>query len=280
MKRVFIAAVRAPLVQFAVLGAALFYAHAAVRGDTAADERRRITLSADLIDKLTSDELAKGSGEPAEHVMQAVIDGYVADEVLYREAMSLGLDRGDPVVRRRLVQKMEFLLEGGLEDPSEAELQAHLDANSDEFALPATVTFEHIYFDRGRRTDAVDLARSYVVQPTGADPSTVGDSFAAGRSFTQRPKSMVAGLFGAEFAEQLFSAPIGQWHGPIESQFGWHAVRVTALVPARVAALDDVRGRVLAGYLRVRRAGARREAIAALRATYDIELPDTVARAQ
>lgn len=257
MKRALVQVARQPLVHFAVLGGLLFAAHAVVSGDKASADSRHVTLT----------EAQLADLDPGR------VDQLVAEEVLYREAMSIGLDRGDPVVRRRLVQKMEFLLEGVQTEPTDVELQAYLDAHAGAFRLAATATFEHVYFSRDEHADAADRAAAFAASP-GADPSTAGDPFPAGRSFTARTRVNVAGRFGEAFADAVFTAPIGSWHGPVDSELGAHAIRVSEREPERAATVDAVRPTLKAEYVRARRADVRRDAIDELVRSYRVDLSD------
>jgi hypothetical protein len=194
----------------------------------------------------------------------------VEEEALYREAKRLGLDQGDLVVRRRLVQKMEFLLEdlAAPPPPDEADLRAWLAAHPDKYRAPARVTLEHVYFSRDRRKDAVGADALAALQ---APDAAAGDPFLGGRRFEQRTEQDLARTFGPDFAAAVMKLEPGRWGGPVASAYGRHLVRVESFSPAAPATLEDVRARVEADVVEARRREAAAKARAEIVARYPIE---------
>jgi parvulin-like peptidyl-prolyl isomerase len=198
----------------------------------------------------------------------------VTEEVLYREALALGLDRDDLVVRRRMRQKMEFLNDGLAErGPSEEELRAFLEENPERFLFPSRVSFRQVFI-RPEEDDAVEkhAARLLARLRTGADPETLGDPTLLPRSLRSATPREVAETFGARFAEALADTPEGVWSGPVESSFGAHLVRVSAREPGRLPALEEARGAVEREWAAERRAEARERFYDAVRGSYDVEV--------
>src|SRR5262245_9650785 len=136
---------REPVLHFAVLGAAIFAVYRAVAPP--ARPTTTIVLTEAMVDGLRQDYLRRTGTPPSPEEATALIDRFVDSEVLYREALALGLDRGDIIVRRRLVQKMEFLTEGlePIDAPTDRELQAYLDAHAARYAQPARVALTHVF---------------------------------------------------------------------------------------------------------------------------------------
>ncbi len=255
---------REPLLHFALLGAVIFAAHAALRPAPEPDPRR-IALDDGFLDALVErDRLAGGDGD-----RDAVAARWIRDEALAREAVRLGLDEGDAVLRRRLVQKMELWLEAhlALDEPDEDDLEAERAAHPERYRIPARITFAHRFF-ASARPDAIGDARDALA--AGA-PASAGDPFLLGARFEASPRAEVVERLGAGFAEALDAAPVGAWSGPVQSAFGVHLVRVEARTPARVPPLAEVRERARDEVLRARRAEARREAERALVARYAVE---------
>ncbi|MEW6269494.1 MAG: hypothetical protein AB1689_09390, partial [Thermodesulfobacteriota bacterium] len=145
---------REPLVLFLLAGAALFLLHRLlhpVGGDARAD--RRIVITPEDLQQMSVAWLAQGRPPPSPEEMQSLVERWVRDEILFREAVALGLDRNDTIVKRRMVQKMEFLAEdlSDLSEPTPAQLEAFLRGNASRFRDPPRVTFRHLYFSPDRR---------------------------------------------------------------------------------------------------------------------------------
>jgi PPIC-type PPIASE domain len=267
---------REPLLHFAVLGAGLFGAYQVVApapADTSA-----IVVSGDQIVSLAEQFRASWQRPPSREELEHLIQARVRDEVLYREGVALGLDRDDPVVRNRVRQKMEALTEDVLtEEPTDAELQAYLDAHPDLFAVPALVSFEQRYFDPGRRTvlDA-DLRRAHDVLRAGG--TVHGDRTMLPGRMDNALDADVQAAFGEAFAKAIQAAPVGVWFEPIQSSFGYHLVRVTGRTAATVPRLADARSVVAREWSRARTVEGREQLYRSLRARYTIEvagIPET-----
>ncbi|HUI26773.1 MAG TPA: peptidylprolyl isomerase [Candidatus Kryptonia bacterium] len=273
---------REPLVHFVALGMALFAFHRWV-APTATP--KRIELSESMVDGLRRDYLRRTGALPTEAEERALVDQFIDNEVLYREALAMGLDRGDIIVRRRLIQKMEFLTEDeeSVAAPTDAELTAYRDAHAERYTLPERVSVEQVFVsvDRhGRETEAVaaELHRRLVA---GADPAGLGDPFVRGRAVTQRSESELAGVFGASFATQVMALPLGSWSPPLRSSYGWHLVRVNERVAGGMASLAEIRTTIVRDWRAQRRREASRAALDRLRRGYaiDIERPaEAIAR--
>jgi peptidyl-prolyl cis-trans isomerase C len=262
---------RDPALHFLLLGAALFAAYAWFGGNRA---DRRIVVSAQSVEALRLDHLRRTGALPDADAERALIERYVDDEVLYREALSLGLDRGDVIIRRRLIQSMEFLLEdtGSVEEPSLAELEAHLRLYRERYESPERFVLAHVFVDPGRRgggteRDALELRRRLLA---GTDPELLGDPFIHGTRLGPRSEREIAALLGVDFAARVAALPAGEWSEPLASAFGLHLVRLEERLPARLPALDEVRDRVRRDWRAERRAEGQREGRERLRRAYDV----------
>jgi parvulin-like peptidyl-prolyl isomerase len=197
-----------------------------------------------------------------EEERQALIDDYVKEEALYREAQALGLGESDYIIRQRMIQKMNFLM-GDLavagEAVDEAVLADYFARNREAYAAEPSVTFTHVFFDSSRRGEdaAEQAAREALVELTAAgagfnDATGVGDRFPFLKNYVERTFDYVATHFGENFVEALarLPEPDGRWHGPIPSAYGWHLVYVSARTPRSYPELADVRDQVEADYRR------------------------------
>jgi hypothetical protein len=276
---------REPLVHFVLAGAALFGAWSALHpGAVARDASRRIEVTDDDVRQMAAAWAAQGRPAPTPDELRGLIEARVREEILYREALALGLDQGDTIVRRRLAQKMEFLFEdvSALREPTEAELAEWFGAHAERFVRPARATFRHLYFSPDRRGDRSrgDAARALETLAgapvDAAVAGRLGDPFMFQDYFGDRPFGEVASSFGRGFAEALFRLAPGSWQGPVESGYGWHLVFVDSITPARTPALPEVETQVRAAWVEAQREELRRKALEGMRARYEVVLPEAL----
>ena len=265
--------VREPLVHVVLLGVVLFGLHRWVAPPKASQE---IVVPADALGGLRDDFRRRTGRMPSATDEQALVDAYVDDEILVREGMALGLDRGDVVVRRRLIQKMGLLLENTeqVPAPTDAELQAYLAAHTSRYATPPRVSFTHVFVSAQRAGDRVGSeAEALRTQlDAGADPATLGDPFLRGREFRLHAQGELASIFGAPFATDVMALPEGAWSAPIRSTFGLHLVRVSEKRAGTAPDLAAVREQVEREWRVERRATLDREARARMRARYVVRV--------
>jgi hypothetical protein len=239
--------VQEPLAHFLLLGALLFAGYGWLdRGAPGAPDE--IVIDAGRIASLDAQFERLWRRAPTEPERAGLIDAFVREEILYREGVALGLDRDDPVIRRRVGQKMDFLA-GGLapQAASDAELQAWLDAHARDYQSDARLDLEQAFFDPQRHGDALDgaLARARAALERGEiRVDAAGDRTLLPAALEHATTAEIERQFGGEFAEAVTRIPVGTWQGPVRSGFGVHLVRVTARQEARPAALADVRADV------------------------------------
>ena len=207
---------------------------------------------------------------------------FVREEVLYREALALGLDRDDLVVRRRLVQKMEMLALRDGPGISEADLMDHYLAHRADYAVPESVSFRHVFFSaaaRGAGAHAAAGAALADLQDSGTSgASGLGDPPPMPAEVSDWTRSMVEARFGTEFAASVLETGPGGWSGPVASAYGYHLVLVTRRAPARVPDFADVAGRIATDLDAARRAGALDRIYASVRDAYRVEVEPAPAR--
>ena len=233
-----------PLFHFLLLGVAIFGGHRLVAAGraTAPDE---IVVTQGRIDALTAAFTRTWQRPPTASERDGLIRDYIREEVYAREAIALGLDKDDVVIRRRLRQKLEFVSEDVIAppEPTDDQLRAYLTSHPDAFSVEARFTFRHIFLNGERRGEelARDAARllAQLGRP-GTDPDTLGDSFLLDRRFEAVPAGLVAEQFGERFAASLAEVPTGRWVGPVASAYGSHLVFVAQRTGGRVLALEEV----------------------------------------
>ena len=260
---------RAAWLHFLLIGGALLLLYRAV---APRPPGRTIAVTGAVLDGLRADWRRRTGTLPSADEERGLVRRWVDGEVLYREALTAGLDRGDVIVRRRLVQKMEFLLDAAADarEPTEAELAALLAQEAERFARPARLGFEHVFVARDRHADPPgEAARLAAALDGGAAAATLGDPFLRGRRFDGVSPSDVAGIFGPAFARAVSELPAdGRWSPPIVSSFGLHLVRVTARTPGATPALAEVREPLRALWRERERTALRAAGLERLRRRY------------
>ena len=267
---------REPLVHFLLLGAVLFGGFALV-SDHSSTRTSQIVVTPGHLEHLTVSFTRTWQRPPTAPELAGLIEDYIREEVLYREAVAMGLDRDDTIVRRRLRQKLEFLTEETAETapPSDAELQTFLQQQPDAFRVEPRLAFQHVYVSRDRHGDATDAAARQLLGQlsTGAaapDIAALGDPFLLPPEFALSSRSDIARLFGDAFATQLQDLEPGHWAGPIESAYGLHLVFVRERMDGRVPALAEVRQAVQREWLAARRKAVNEQFYQHLRARYTV----------
>jgi hypothetical protein len=271
---------REPLLHFLLIGLALFLVHGRIAPD-GGDDARRLVVTRAQVDELGRRFQATWNRPPSGHELSGLVDSHIADEILYREGKALGLDRDDPVIKRRVRQKVEVMAEeyGERRTPTDAELTAYLVAHPERFARPARVSFEQLYFDPDKAgVDSRVHAASETLGAGGA-PDALGEPTMLPYRVDGLDIDAVERDFGSDFAAALRSMPPGQWTGPVRSGLGVHLVRVTAWTPSVSPSLDTVRQDVRREWEYERRKRALEASYAAMRAKYDVTIEAPLANA-
>jgi hypothetical protein len=271
---------REPLVHFLLLGAALFLLDAWLRPAAPAAASTEIVVSEARIRNLAQNFARTWQRPPTREELDGLVESYVREEVMVREALALGLDRDDAIIRRRLQQKVEFVTEeaAALAKPTDAELEAYLKANADAFRAEPRATFAQVYLDPAKRkgalgADAKRLLEALNRASGSPDPASAGDRLLLLEPrYENLPQHELARLFGTEFAEALVKQPVGTWSGPIPSGYGVHLVRVEALTPGGTPPLADVRPLVEREWTNAKRQEVGRAFYEKLRAKYVIKV--------
>lgn len=255
MKQLF----REPLLHFLLLGAGLFVGFGLV------DKRTSGELGKIVITQGQIEHLAAGynrvHGRPASpEELEGLIGDYVREEVYYREALALGLDRDDPVIRNRLRLKMEFISDdvAAQAEPTEEQLRRYLQEHPDTFRIEPRFTFSQVYLNPERHReslahDAAQLLTQLNQAGDKADVSELGDPFLLEHNFVALAASEVVKQFGEKFAARLGELPRHQWQGPVESGYGVHLVFVSETTQGRVPTLEEVRDAVRREWANARR---------------------------
>jgi hypothetical protein len=205
-----------------------------------------------------------------------LIDGWVKEEIFYREGVAMALDRDDPVVRRRVGQKLEFILDSAAPAAAtDAELQAWLDAHPDDYLIEPTYSLRQVFFAPARHGDKLGAEIAAARRALESGKAIAGDTTLLPHEMNAARATEVARVFGNEFLEGLGTTAIGGWHGPMPSDFGVHLVEVSERRDGGRAKLNDVRAQVERDLLHARTEDAKAAVYARLRANYSVRIDDS-----
>ncbi len=273
---------REPLLHFLLIGAGLFalFHYMRPHRDTSPTSRQ-IQFSLDELSQLALLFQSQWRREPTVDELDHLVENKVQQEVLYREALTMGLDKGDEIVKRRMAQKMQFLAEdvAAVREPTTEQLKNWFTNNSQKFAIPARFSFRHLYFSTDRRGEhARDDAAKALAQLTGQPEdsklaASLADPFMFQDYYRDRAQEYLGKEFGPRFAESVEKLTPGSWQGPVESGYGWHLVFVDTVIPARTPTLEEVESDVKTAWLSQQKAQAWEKAYKEIRAKYMVLLP-------
>lgn len=284
--------IRDPLIHFLAGGALIFVASALLRGEgwQPSNDRQVIHVDKAALLKFMQyqsaafrpDYFQRQLGALSPDQRKQLIDRYVQEEALVREAQAMGLDGVDYVIRQRLVQKMLYLIDdtSGRSAPTDSELLRYYDAHKADYQGAGTITFTHVFIDNevahpeGREQAARALKARLDARKAGFDDAPAyGDRFPYLQNYVDRAPDFIANQFGADFARAMLTLqPSPHWQGPLRSEYGWHLVLVTSRTASRTPSFEEVRGQVKDDVTEARTAQAREKAIADLLTHYDVRV--------
>ena len=242
---------REPLLHFLLLGAGLFVVYSLMQQSAGEELPGEILITQGQIENLAGAFTKTWQRPPTPAEMAGLVRDRVREEVYYREAMAMGLDKDDTVIRRRLRQKMEFVSEdiAAATEPTEAELNAYLQAQPDRFRSEARFSFSQVYLNPAKRgdrlaSDAAELLAHLQQGDTRFELDELGDTLMLPQQFKDASGNEVTNLFGAAFAAQLAELAPGQWQGPVESGYGLHLLRISERTEGSLPPLAEVRALV------------------------------------
>jgi len=270
---------RQPLVHFLVIGAAIAVLYAWLGDRDAVRPDRTIRITAANISRLQAEWRARWNRAPTPEELDGLIRAQTREAALYREALAMGLNEDDPVIRRVLVRKLEGIARDLVElslSPTEQDLATYFEEHADRYQPPPLITFTHVFMDpdrRGERTlqDADAILAELQSQGRPAEGiEDLGDPFMLQRYYPEKTEQRIASLFGREFARSVFELPAGRWHGPVLSGYGTHLVYVDGLTEFPAPTLAEVEDRVRQDWVDGRREEITGQYFAQLLARYDV----------
>ena len=271
---------REPLLHFAIAGTILFSAYSWLNdGGPEADGLEPVRIGQGEVDWLRKLYQNQWLRPPDTRELQGLVADLVNEELLAREAEAMGLAKDDGIIRRRLAQKLKFLVEDTtrLVDPDDSALRSYFDANAARFARSPSVSFSQVYFNTESRPDATgNAAAALAVLNAGAKDAELGDRFLLGAETSGADRQAISNVFGEEFADAVLAVEPGAWSGPLKSGYGVHLVRVTEKDAGGAPAFETIRDKVLAEWRRDNEQEVGRDYLARLREKYGVEFEDSV----
>ena len=265
---------REPLTHFLLIGLVIFVAATAVK----ASQRPVLRIDTDELNQLAAYWEMQTQRPPNKDELQGIIRERVDEEILVREAVRLGMDRNDMIIRRRLAQKMSFASEdtGAQAEPDDASLRAYYDKTKAAYLAPAHVAIRHVYFSADRPGLAAEAAAEQALRELQAGRSNVeGDPSVLPLSYGDVSLSDLDRDYGVPFAHAVETGPVGAWQGPIQSAYGWHVLQVQVRHPAVVQPFEAVRSEVHDALTAERRKTENAAYMHKLRKRYHIEVAET-----
>lgn len=271
-----------PLLQFLLIGAFIYGAYAwyGTPEDNAAD--RTIIVDAARIEAFVGQWKRRWNRPPTRQELDGVINTFVREDILYRAALEMGLDQDDPITRRRMAQKLEFLTNdiALFKEPAPGELEQYFQDNRARYRDADLITFSHVFFDPDLRDKStLDDAAEVLAQLAAAgdpDPATLddGDRFMLQSYFQEADELDVRRQLGSGFAEAVMPLEPRRWHGPVLSGYGVHLVYVYEFLEAPPPVFDDVRQYVLENWQTEQQEKFNAEFFESLKSRYDIVIAE------
>jgi hypothetical protein len=268
--------IREPFIHFLLLGAAIFIANRLVSG-RADNQPRKIVITQGQVTSMVIGFSRTWQRPPTREELEGLIRDRVREEVYYREALAMGLDRDDTIIRRRLQQKLEFVTDNvaALPEPTDSELAEYLKTHADAFRIDRRFTFSQVFLDPSKHGDHLVQDITHLLtqlrrQGRDTDLSSLGDPFLLEHRVEATPTSEVAKQFGDKFAAKLADFPVGEWSGPVESGYGVHLVLVEERAEGRLPGLAEVRDAVRREWTNARRLESNEKFFESLLKNYQV----------
>ena len=264
---------REPLVHFLLIGFALFLFYG-LTNEQGSEAPNRIVVNYGQVEQLAASFKRTWMRLPTQEELDALVENHVREEVFYREALAMGLDQNDPLVRRRMRMKLEFILEDlSSQDVTDDKLTVYLRQHPDKFRSEAQISFQQVFLSPDKRKDLASDAKQLLAKlNNGTDPVSVGDSTLVAFDYNLATQSEIARFFGEHFAEDVNKLAPGDWTGPVYSAYGAHLLKVSERIEAHQSALADIRALVEREYLAQQRKQQKDLAYKQLREGYEVTI--------
>lgn len=264
---------REPLLHFIIIGGLFFLFYTALN-DAGENSTDTILITPERIGQIATAFNGVWSRMPTDEELNNLIEEEVRSEIYYRDALALGLDKNDAIVRRRLRQKMEFLTDTGiyLQEPSVEELATYFAANEQAYQIKPRLAFEQIYLGESPSEDTVSQILQTLLSEPAMNPSSLGQLTLLPAQLKLSTPGAIDSVFGKGFYSQLAELAPGEWGGPVTSVYGTHLIRALDGLPARRSPLEEIRDSVLRDWRSAKANENREQDYAKRRSRYIVEI--------
>lgn len=272
--------IREPLFHFLVIGAGLFVTYSLANPNSSAPPDTLI-VSQSQQRMLETQFEGVWKRPPTSDELDALVQDYLREEVLYREALALGLDQNDTIIRRRLRQKMEFFAESGaaLLEPTDADLSELLKASSERYLRPATIAFQQVFLGEEISSDEADTILATLDEAGQSDAFLeLGHRTLLPAAMPATPAPGIERVFGPDFALSLTNVEPGKWQGPVKSAYGMHFVRVASRTPEELPQIDMVRVQLERDWQHAKAKEIKDLQVNALLSQYSVEIEEDISK--
>jgi len=275
--------IREPLVQFFFIGAFIYLLYGVFVEPEVEETDKTIIVSAGELEWMNASWQKRWNRPPTAEELDGLVQQYIKETVLYREALTMGLNQHDTVIRRRLAQKLEFLAKdlGALTPPTEEELQTYFNEHISFYQEPARYTFTQVFIDPDKHGDATlteaEKIKAMLIAKGDAieNAGELGDDLMLQNYYPENDKAAIQRLFGSGFTESLTELSVGQWHGPVMSGYGVHLVYVHSVIEPPAPVFAEVRERVTLDWETARGIEFNEKFYTSLRDQYTIVIEET-----
>ena len=273
-----------PLVHFMFIGAVIYLLYGVFAEPEPEETDKTIVVSVGEVEWMRTSWQKRWNRPPTEAEFDGLIQQYIRETVLYREALTMGLNKHDQIIRRRLAQKLEFLAKDlvALTPPTEEELQTYFTKHQDRYQEPSLYTFTQVFIDPDKRGDATladaeKIKATLITQGDTVDNAGVlGDSFMLQNYYPEKDPVEIQKLFGSGFVKSLMGLSTGQWHGPVLSGYGVHLVYVNNITEPPAPDFAKVRERVVQDWETEKSEELNEKFYASLRDQYTIVIEELI----
>lgn len=275
-RNVFIKIIKEPLLQFFCIGLLLFTLDWLINGYRNASVDQDINITAGQVEQLAEQFHLVAGRMPDQLELEGLLNNFIDEEIAYREALALGLDSDDTIVRRRMRQKLEFLAMDMqvATNPTDSDLLSWLEAHMENYQQPERISFRHIFASKDSRDKQAKADALSFYNRLNADPQTkiLGDDSMLPNLLSLATEKEIASLFGDEFARSAILTPANIWSHPIKSAYGYHLINITERQPAYTPSLDDLRETLTTDWTRAAQQEARDKYFKQLRNNYFVHI--------
>jgi peptidyl-prolyl cis-trans isomerase C len=273
---------REPLVHFTIIGAVIYLLYGIYAEPVPEADDKTLVVTSGEIEWMQTAWQKRWNRPPTAEELDGLVRQYIRETVLYREALTMGLNQHDTVIRRRLAQKLEFLAKDlvTLTPPTEEELRAYFGLHQQRYQEPVRYSFTQIFLDRDKRGDATlddaEMIKATLIAKGEAieDAGALGDGFLLQNEYREMSQAEIQKLFGSDFAESLVEKSPGQWHGPLLSGYGVHLVYVSHISDPPPRGFGEVRERVVQDWTTEKSEELNEQFYASLRDQYTVVIEE------